>query len=166
MGGGRRGLARTSFRSRGPLTPLTFFRLSLFLPLVIPLGDIPPTISGAMVYLAVQYSGVGYALTIPLIWWYLGKCQQMRDFRRVVLMAPAALAVLAMVGGGLLFALGCGFGIWGRGMILCHEPSTILLLAMFLIIAVVSVAYLYALLIVVASVLAVWLRIVRPPEAA
>jgi hypothetical protein len=101
------------------MTPLTFFRLSLILPFVIPLGNLPPTIFGAMIILAIKYSGVAYALTIPLLWWLLGS-----------------------------------------------EVSTSLLLAILLMGAVIVFAYMCALLILVGSALAVWLRIVKPPVAA
>lgn len=148
------------------MTALTFFRLSLLLPLVIPRGDIPPTISGAMMHTALEYSTLGYALAIPWLWWYLGRCQRMRDFRRMVLLAPAAGGALLIAAGGPLFALGCGFGLWGRAMVLCSEPSTIFWLAVALTLIIVIYAYLCALLIVVASILAVWLRIVKPPAEA
>jgi hypothetical protein len=148
------------------MTPLTFFRLSLILPFVIPLGNLPPTIFGAMIILAIKYSGVAYALTIPLLWWLLGRCHHMREFRRVVLLAPILCGALWMAGGGLLFAVGCGLGVWGQGMALCSEMSTSLLLAILLMGAVIVFAYMCALLILVGSALAVWLRIVKPPVAA
>jgi hypothetical protein len=90
----------------------------------------------------------------------------MREFRRVVLLAPVLCGALWMAGGGLLFAVGCGLGVWGQGMALCSEMSTSLLLAMLLMGAVIVFAYMCALLILVGSALAVWLRIVKPPVAA
>lgn len=148
------------------MTPLTFFRLSLFLPFVMPLGDIPPGGFGALLYVAFKYSLIPYALTIPLLWWMLGKCLHLRDFRRLVLLTPLLCGGLASSLGAIAVVLGCRFGLLDRWPMWCANVSATLWGGLFFAGVAVCFAYLFALIILVASFPAVWLRIVKPPVAA
>ena len=148
------------------MTPLTFFRLSLFLPFLMPLGDIPPGGFGALLYVAFKYSLIPYALTIPLLWWMLGKCRHLRDFRRLVLLTPLLCGGLASSLGAIAVVLGCRFGLLDRWPMWCANVSATLWGGLFFAGVAVCFAYLFALIILVASFPAVWLRIVKPPVAA
>ncbi len=84
----------------GRMSPRTFLRLSLAVPLLVPIfAFVSGSTSGVafVLIMSLAFGGVPYALTAIVLWRLLGHCNTVRSYVRTALMAPALFAPLQAI---------------------------------------------------------------------